>query len=70
MNSNPKSINKNTSRGGLVLTRHSGKTLKIGEDIFVTFLGYDTHYGARLRIQAPQDYDISRITQIENNSQN
>lgn len=56
---------KNRSKGGLVLWRSKGKTVQIGDDIFITLLSTNDHSGARLRIQAPDNMKISRLDQID-----
>jgi len=56
---------KPSHKGGLVIWRSPGKTVKIGEDIYVTILSHNDHSGAKLRIQAPSDVRISRLDQID-----
>ncbi len=53
------------SQGGLVITRHPGKSIQIGDDVFITFLSNDSEHGARIRVQAPRDMRIKRLDQID-----
>ncbi len=50
--------------GGLVLWRSRGKSIQIGDDIFITVLKTEDGQGARLRIQAPLSFNIRRVDQI------
>ena len=64
MNNTNNTKTEPSQKGGLVIWRSPGKTIKIGEDIYVTMLSHNDHSGAKLRIQAPSDVRISRVDQI------
>lgn len=44
----------------LVLSRHVGETLTIGDNIQITILSYDKK-GVRLGIDAPKDIEVHRL---------
>ncbi len=52
--------------GNLVLNRSAGSSVKIGDDIVITYLGQDDNDTARLRISAPTDINISRVRLVNN----